>query len=109
MNNAPLPRHQSLRVTLDAEQAAAGHDLGRQTRIVLGRLNLQLQALERTMADVLCLTFLVTDIGHMGEAYELLDPLADTGAFPPGSAVVVPALSYAGALVEIEAVIALPG
>ncbi|MFC4638391.1 RidA family protein [Deinococcus hohokamensis] len=102
------PALRTVRVTLDADQAAAGHDIGRQARIVLGRLNLQLQALECAMANVVCLTVRVTDIGHMGEVYELIDPLEDTGDLPPGSAVVVPALSPPGALLELEAVIALP-
>ncbi|UBV45304.1 RidA family protein (plasmid) [Deinococcus taeanensis] len=105
MDKALSLQARTFRIGLDSEEAAAHAGLlSRQVYLVLGRLIAELRAQQCTLRDVHRLTFLVTDIGSMGEAYECLEQLNDLNDPPAGSAVVVPALTHSGALVEVECV-----
>lgn len=93
---------------MDAEGAIVGAgDWEVQMRQVMQNLRRALEAEQATWADVVKLTFFVTDTSALTTVRAVRDEFVNTAAPPTSSLVQVAALAHPDLLVEIEAVAAV--
>ncbi|WP_228973662.1 RidA family protein [Streptomyces sp. DH12] len=83
-------------------------DPAAQARQVFANLGRCLDAAGATFADVVKLTYYVTDVAHLPAVREARDAVVDTAAPPASTAVQVAALFRPGLLLEVEAFAVLP-
>lgn len=91
-------------IALDAQGALVGaDDPAAQARQVFDNLGRCLAAAGGTFADVVKLTYYVTDIGYLPAIRAVRDEFVDTGRPPASTAVQVGALARPDLLLEVEA------
>ncbi|MFF8382836.1 RidA family protein [Streptomyces kanasensis] len=94
---------------LDAAGRVVGEgDPAAQARQVFANLGRCLAAAGATFADVVKLTYYVTDVGHLPAVREARDAVIDTASPPASTAVQVVALFRPELLLEVEALAVLP-
>ena len=87
----------------DDGSLVGGDDVTAQARQVFANLDACLKAAGATFADVVKLTFFVTDIAYLPAIRAARDVYVDTSNPPAGTAVQVVALFSPDALLEVEA------
>lgn len=96
-------------VALAADGTVVGHgDPEAQARQVFENLRGCLAAAGASFADVIKLTYFVTDIAHLPVIRGVRDQFVDTGAPPASTAVAVAALFRPEFLLEVEAFALVP-
>jgi enamine deaminase RidA (YjgF/YER057c/UK114 family) len=92
----------------DGKLVGGPGDFRAQARQTFENLKRALAAVGATFENVVKLNNYLTDIGHLGEFRQVRDEFINTGAPPASTTLQISRLAHEKALIEIEAVAALP-